>query len=65
MAARRADALLYKKLATLRTDVPIAEDLDTLAYRGPDRPRLEAIAERLSDTSLVERTNMLGSGAES
>jgi 5'-3' exonuclease len=65
LAARRADALLYKKLATLRSDVPLTEDLDALAYRGPDRPRLQAIAERLSDTSLLERTNMLGSGAES
>jgi 5'-3' exonuclease len=65
LAARRADALLYKKLATLRTDVPLTEDLDALAYRGPDQPRLHAIAERLSDTSLVERANMLGSGAES
>jgi len=65
LAARRTDALLYKKLATLRTDVPLAEDLDALAYHGPDQPRLQAIAERLSDTSLVERANMLGSGAES
>lgn len=65
LSARRADALLYKKLATLRTDVPLTEDLDALAYRGPDQARLQAIAERLSDTSLVERSNMLGSGAES
>jgi len=65
LAARRTDALLYKKLATLRTDVPLTEDLDALAYRGPDQARLQAIAERLSDTSLVERANMLGSGAES
>lgn len=53
---RRADALLYKRLATLRRDVPLVEQLADLAYRGADRARLEAIAERLSDSSLVERT---------
>ncbi len=53
---RRADALLYKRLATLRRDVPLAENLADMAYRGADRARLEAIAERLSDSSLVERT---------
>ncbi len=28
------DALLYRKLATLRTDVPLKEDLDDLRWRG-------------------------------
>ena len=65
LASRRSDALLYKKLATLRTDVPLGENLEALAYRGVNRTALEAIAERLSDTSLVERALMLGSGAES
>ena len=64
LAGRRSDALLYKKLATLRTDVPLTEDLEALAYRGANRTKLEAMAERLSDTSLVERALMLGSGAE-
>jgi 5'-3' exonuclease len=52
---RRADALLYKRLATLRRDVPLVENLADLAYSGADRAPLEAIAERLSDSSLVER----------
>jgi len=64
LAGRRSAALLYKKLATLRMDVPLTEDLEALAYRGADLSRLEAMAERLSDTSLVERALMLGSGAE-
>lgn len=55
LASRRADALLYKQLATLRFDVPLAEDLADLEYRGADRARLEAIAERLADTTLVGR----------
>ena len=31
---RREEALLYKRLATLRTDVPLAEDLSALEWRG-------------------------------
>jgi 5'-3' exonuclease len=57
LASRRGDALLYKRLATLRRDVPLTENLADLAYRGADRGRLEAIAERLSDRSLVERVD--------
>jgi 5'-3' exonuclease len=64
LASRRPDALLYKRLATLRRDVPLSETLETLAYRGPDRIELERVAERLSDTSLVERALMLGSAAQ-
>ena len=32
---RRDDALLYRKLATLRTDVPLQERLDDLRWAGP------------------------------
>lgn len=39
----RADAMLYKKLATLRVDCPITTDLDALAWRGVDRPALDAL----------------------
>ncbi|HZS38890.1 MAG TPA: 5'-3' exonuclease H3TH domain-containing protein [Polyangia bacterium] len=34
LAARRDDALLYRTLTRLRTDVPLAETLDQLAWRG-------------------------------
>ncbi|MBX3162533.1 MAG: flap endonuclease [Deltaproteobacteria bacterium] len=44
---RRADADLYRTLATLRTDCPIPTDLDTLAWRGVDRPALDGILEEL------------------
>ena len=37
---RLADALLYRALATLRRDVPLAESLEDLRYRGPDENRL-------------------------
>ncbi|HEB53320.1 MAG TPA: flap endonuclease [bacterium] len=35
LAEHRAEADLYKRLATLRTDVPIAESLDDLRWLGP------------------------------
>lgn len=35
LAAHRDDAMLYRTLATLRTDVPIAESLEDLCWRGP------------------------------
>jgi 5'-3' exonuclease len=55
LAERRADALLYKRLATLRVDVPLAENLDDLRYRGAPRAALEALATELSDSALLER----------
>jgi 5'-3' exonuclease len=50
----RPQALLYRRLATLVTDVPLAEDLAALEWRGFDDARLEAMCARLaSDTVLV------------
>jgi 5'-3' exonuclease len=34
LAARFSDALLYRRLATLVTEVPLEEDLEALAWRG-------------------------------
>jgi 5'-3' exonuclease len=34
LRAHRDEARLYRTLATLRTDVPLVEDLDSLRYRG-------------------------------
>ncbi|MFT4844443.1 MAG: 5'-3' exonuclease, partial [Candidatus Azotimanducaceae bacterium] len=34
-AERRDDAMLYRTLATLRTDVPIQESLEDLHWTGP------------------------------
>jgi len=55
LSARRADALLYKRLATLRVDVPLTENLEDLRYRGAARAPLEALAAELSDEALIER----------
>lgn len=44
----RAEASLYRTLATLRTDVPLDETVDDLRYRGEDTERLRALQQRLS-----------------
>jgi 5'-3' exonuclease len=59
LAGRRADALLYKRLATLRVDVPLSENLADLRYQGAPRGELEALAAELSDTTLLERVPQL------
>ena len=59
LAAHHEDALLFRELATLRTDVPLAESLAALRWRGPDDGALGALAERWRDTSLIERASAL------
>jgi 5'-3' exonuclease len=54
-AAGRADALLYKTLATLRWDVPLTEAADDLALGAIDVAALEALAAELAAPKLVER----------
>lgn len=49
---RKEDALLYRTLATLRTDVPLAETLDDLAWRGPDEAALDALEAELGSLGL-------------
>jgi 5'-3' exonuclease len=43
----RAEAALYRELATLRRDCPITCDLESLAWRGPDRDALAALCAEL------------------
>jgi 5'-3' exonuclease len=55
LSEQRDDAVLYRRLATLRTDVPIDESLDDLRWTGPDRPTLEALCEELGERTLLDR----------
>ncbi len=55
LAARRDEALLYKRLTTLVTTVPLTETVEDLRWRGPHEPLLNALAADLDDDSLVER----------
>jgi 5'-3' exonuclease len=56
---QRALALLFKDLATLRTDAPLFRDVDALRWRGPTDP-FTAWAERFGDARLLERALTLG-----
>jgi 5'-3' exonuclease len=46
LAQERARAFLFRTLATLRTDVPLGEDVDDLEWKGPG-PGFTALAARL------------------
>ncbi len=53
---RRAEAMLYRELATLRLDAPIPQtDTEELRWHGVDRPAFEAMAVRLRAPRLLER----------
>jgi 5'-3' exonuclease len=51
----REPAILYRRLATLRTDVPLAESLDDLEWRGARRDELGRLVTELGDPELPER----------
>lgn len=50
----RDRALLFKNLATLRTDAPLFQDVGQLEWRGPTS-EFAAWAERMGDKRLLER----------
>lgn len=49
------DALLYRKLATLRRDVDLGEMPSDLEWRGARRGELETLCAELGDAQLLER----------
>jgi len=53
---RRDRALLFKRLATLRTDAPLFADVDELRWRGPT-DGFAAWAERIGEARLVARSH--------
>jgi 5'-3' exonuclease len=55
LASHRAEANLYRSLATLRTDVPLKETVDDLEWRGASRERLTAFLARIDDERAIER----------
>src|SRR5262249_38098557 len=54
LAAQRDDALLFKRLATLRLDAPVTESLDDLAWCGA-RPELRGFLADLGIGELEAR----------
>ena len=51
-------ALLFKRLATLRTDAPLFADVDELRWRGV-APAWTSVAEKLADPRLTARVSAL------
>ena len=54
LAEYRAQANLFKALATLRLDAPVFASVDAIWWTGP-RPGFPAVCERLGATSLSQR----------
>lgn len=56
LRGRREQAQLYRRLATLRLDVPLPErDLDELRWRGADRAALTDLCEVIDDPRALDR----------
>jgi 5'-3' exonuclease len=55
LAQRRDEAALYRRLATLRTDVPLAEGLEELRWRGPRRAELEELCREIGAEEILGR----------
>jgi len=49
------EAALYKRLATLRSDVALPQTLDDLRWRGAHRRPLTAVCDRIGESRLIER----------
>lgn len=66
LGENRERALLFKKLATLRSDAPLFTNIDELRWGGP-RSVFLSVAEKLGDTRLASRVanaaGKLGSNA--
>lgn len=59
LKAHRQEVLLYRTLATLRTDVPLKESLEDLRWKGIDRDRLEALVKELGAPRLLVEAEKL------
>jgi 5'-3' exonuclease len=56
LEGQRKQALLFKRLATLRTDAPLFEDVDQLRWRGPTTA-FTALTTKISEPRLLDRAN--------
>jgi DNA polymerase-1 len=53
LTSHRGDALQSRELVTIRRDVPVEVDFDSLRYRGPSRERCYELFSRLAFRTLV------------
>ena len=56
LEGKRKQALLFKRLATLRTDAKLFTNVDQLQWRGPT-PSFAEFVSKLNDARLLERAN--------
>jgi DNA polymerase-1 len=61
----RADAVLSKTLATIRTDVPVAFDPARFARRAPDREKLAGLLGELEFSKLLQQLDVDGPKTQS
>jgi 5'-3' exonuclease len=54
----RTEAALYVRLATLRTDAPLEEELEDLRWRGARRTELTQLCREIGDESFAERVQL-------
>ena len=54
----REEALLFKQLATLRTDAPLFDDVEKLRWQGTT-PEFETVAKEIGDARLASRVAVL------
>jgi 5'-3' exonuclease len=59
LEANRELAMLFRKLATLRTDAPVCGAVDELRWRGPTA-EFEEVAQQFDATALWDRARRLG-----
>jgi hypothetical protein len=53
LRAHRAEAALYRTLTTLRCDVPLAEELADLRWRGARRDALQRLCREIGDEEFL------------
>jgi 5'-3' exonuclease len=54
---QREEAVLYRRLATLRTDVPLTEATEDLRWLGARRAELTELCQEIGDERFVERVH--------
>ncbi|HEY6613789.1 MAG TPA: hypothetical protein VIZ32_04700 [Vicinamibacterales bacterium] len=59
----RDEAYLYRRLATLRVDVPLSEQLDDLRWRGARREELARLCHEIEDDEFAARVSTWRTGA--
>ena len=60
----REQALLFKRLATLRTDAQLFEDVEELRWRGPTKSFSEYVT-KIGETGLLKRANEMAAKVRS